>query len=435
MKTVLKSIAVCGVALVTTALTPIASAKLPDAVYMDAGVGASRCIEILEPIVSGVAEQGQRGDTLPIYDADTTEHITTLHVPDTKVYNKPKPRRILRANLPARHAIKAFCDQPEAEDKSTLLPDTLRFIGKNAPRLEDDETYDILIAGHARVIDPRSPSTAMTGGLVPGDGHYRTARIHSPYGTMGEQKLLENVRVHVLTPDLSWVMTPAHGSEVERAIAVQVTERGGKLASYESDIYTLLNRIDQGMHNRIQYRPVSQTDHKLVMVDYSAPPPTELNIFDRSLSTERLSETELFQPLHDVIVGIAWTCDSDQDLVAMHSSTAPPLYWNNTATRDGRFLKDFRTANAQRGFETVEFSRPVNLTNLRLAVNLYSGENAAGCASKIRIAVGARTFEAPFTLPATHGNKGAGLRDVVAHGAAPNDAWRIIDPIAIVRGQ
>ena len=214
-----------------------------------------------------------------------------------------------------------------------------------------------------------------------------------------------------------------------------MTERGGEFASYESDIHTVLNRIETGASNRFNYRPLSKTDTKLEMVDFSTPPPRFENIFERPLATRPFSEAQLSQPMEDVSIGFAWQCSCDIDLMVTASRSAPPLYYANMETRDGRFLKDYTTTNADFGFETVEFSRPIRIDQIMISANLYGAQAPTDVVAKVRISIGDETYEAPFKITARTGNGGEGRQSVIRNRTAPNSAWTIIDPVAILTGQ
>lgn len=419
--------------LASTLLTATpAIADQADMVFIKPGLGQSKCLETLNPIVFGFAKSATRGDTQSYLNADTLEQITDLTVPDNKLYETPSERRVSRTNQHAAAQLRQFCDTPLTGSKSLPFSEIWRFVGNN---MQPDMATKILVIGHPITDDPNSPNTSMVEGLVPSDGHLRTTRTYSPYGLLGEEQLLTNVKVNFVTVNNEWVKSPAQAAETERFITLSITERGGDLASFAPDIETVLSRMTKGQSNRLTYRPLSKTDSKLYMTDFSSPPPQNESLFERPLSEVRLTPQQLRLPLEDVRIALAWSCECDTDLVVTTQAGAPPLYWNNRQTQDGVFVKDYQTANAQRGFETVILSRPVKLSDLQIASNLYSGSPQNGVEGKIRIAIGGKTFETAFHISATNGNSGAGLQNIIERNAVNDPHWVLIDPIAVISGE
>lgn len=414
-----------------TLLTGAAHAKGPNMVFIAPGLGHERCIAQLEPIVNQFTQTAVRGDRLPIHDGNTMLEIAVFSAPDSKLYDKPAPQRLQRTNADQAKMLIAFCKQSTAQEPSLNFTEGLRFGGNNRPA---PGSVNYLFIGPPKVIDPKALDVAMRGGLVPEDGHLLVTRDESIYGAKGESKLLSGIRVHFAVSGDDWSVSAAHKESVERFAAHSVAQRGGDFRSFEDDINTVLKRIETGAQNRLSYRPLSFTDHKLAMVDYSAPRASNVNIFERDLTLEPLAKADLETPLDNVSIGISWTCMCDADLLVTPRADAPPLYWNNTATADGRFLKDYRTANARHGFETVVLTRPVKLSELMIAVNLYSGDVPEGLSGKIRIAVDDRTFESPFRVPASNGNRAKGINHIIQWRGAPNEHWTLIDPAVVTLG-
>lgn len=414
--------------------TMTAEAQRADIVYVTPGLGEERCTSTLAPIVDDFFATATRREQQVFVDASQLSQITVLSVPDTKVYDNPNPRRVRRKNGTGISDILRFCARTEAASASTLYYQTLRSVGNNIPVSPDQKNSNVLMIAYPVTIDPQSSTTAMTGARRPNDAHHRASRFITPFGTAGEDTLLEGVRVHIAIPDEEWVKNPTHKAEVERVFAYQVKKRGGELGSYEFDLPTVLSRIRNGQTHRLPYRPLTLTDSKLAMVDHSQPH-TGNDIFDRPLSNTTPTEDILTSELSDVSIGLSWSCACDVDLLTTPRPEAPPLYYANVETLDGRFLKDYRNPNAERGFETVEFSRPVSLSNIMIAANLYAGEAPDGVSGKVRVAIGNETFESTFELHVTSGNSGHGANSIVANRASPNDHWVLIDPLDVVRGR
>ena len=420
--------------LITTCLSMTsAHAKSPDMVFVAPGLESQRCLSAMQSVFERFAKEATRGAALGIYDGKTLEEITKVSVPDTELYEQPNSRRVAKRNGPAVQSIKSFCMHDGASKPTLLFYEALRFAGNNLQ--SGSAPLDILLVGPPMALDPKAPATSMRRGIAPGDAHLFVSRFESVYGTAREENLLKNVRVHFSTLDDGWAASARHQAAVERFISYSVELRGGEFASFERDIGTVLARINSNSKNRLTYEPLSQTDHKLVMVDYGRVIPGAENIFERPLSTAARPADALIAPLDQVSIGISWECACDADLVVTTAAGRPPLYWNNRQTEDGRFLKDFRTANARRGFETVILSRPVRLGDLMIAVNLYGGDVPQGLTGRVRVAINQETYEAPFVINATTGNRGRGLNALVENGSAPNEYWSVIDALKVVSGE
>jgi len=379
-------------------LTSAAQAKGPDLVFVTPGLGEERCIENLKPVVEQFVHNGIGGDRLKILNDNTMEEIADFSLPENKIYKKPSPKLALKRNGKEAAKIKSFCSQPKSNEPSLNFPKAFRFGGNNRP---SGESLDYLFIGAPKVIDPKAPHSAMHGGLVPGPGYLLASRADSIYGAKGEEKLLTNINVHLATGDDAWIISPTYKEMAAQFTAHSVTYRSGRFMTFTRDTKTALERIDNNAHNRLQYEPLSRTDYKLVMIDYSGSRPSGIDLFDRRLSFASLAKEAFTQKQNTIAIGIAWQCECDVDLIVTASADAPPLYYANKHTRDGRFLKDYRTRNAQHGYETVELEN-AQLDQLMIGLNLYGG---------------------------------AGMNQVIERGDIPNKNWIRIDPASVIRSQ
>lgn len=412
----------------TAMLISTAYAQGPDMVFIAPNLGEKQCFEQTKPVVQSFFENATRNESLSILNAQTITQVTKLSVPDSNLYDTANPRRTERKNSKALAALSKFCKQPATAEPSMLYHEGLRYVGNNRP---NQEPMSALFIGPPKAIDPKAGNLSMHGALVPNDGFFFAPRIQSPFSILEEEKLLEGVSVHLSTGGNDWAITPSHKVAAERNFANSVLGRGGVLGSIATDIGTVFDRIDSGATHQLSYDPINYTDQKLIMLDYAGPPPTQHDLFERMLTNAPLNLAEL-EHADNVSIGISWDSAVDVDLYITVSPDAPPLYYANRDTTDGRFLKDYRTNNARNGYETVELSRPVNLNTLMIAANLFGGKAVGGVNGKVRIAVGHNTYEAPFQITAENGDRGTHRNLVIENQTSPNANWTIIKPVEII---
>ena len=95
-------------------------------------------------------------------------------------------------------------------------------------------------------------------------------------------------------------------------------------------------------------------------------------------------------------------------------------------------FKDFENSPTT-GFETVKLrGGAFALSQMRLAVNFYSGSVQAKVSGELRIAIGDRVWAKSFEIGARTGDRGAGAERAIADGEVPNSAWIILDPMEIL---
>jgi hypothetical protein len=355
--------------------------------------------------------------------------IATFSVPDNPAYKNPRAK--LKANRAALRDLMEFA-KPEgggAPAGALDLPGTLRFVGSSYPATTP---RDLIIIGMPLHQDPRSPSSDMTGGAVPNNDHVAASRASSSFGAADEKGRLGNYSLHFGAPNGDWVITERHAYAVEQYLALSVTLRGGKLMTFANNPATPFENAAAGTSLPIGGHEAALSG-KLEMVTF-APEDTPLgSIYEREVTRERPSAATL-RRAEQVEIGIRWDqCPvCDLDLMARPDPNAAVISYQNPVSTEGRLFKDFLRSPAQNGFETIAFRVPVDLTKLQLAVNLYNGSpGKSGVTGEIRIAIGPRTWAGNFTIPADRGNGGAGRATTIKNGKPANEAWVVIDPLAI----
>ncbi|MEM7529675.1 MAG: hypothetical protein AAF416_18735 [Pseudomonadota bacterium] len=382
-----------------------------------------------------LAQTVEPGESMHLLDAKDGRIIATFSVPDRAAYANPKAK--LSANRAAMQALLTFAEQPAAsveEIGRADYPSLLRVVGTRYPT--DDEA-DLIIVADPRQHDPRRPSLSMVvRDQVPNYGHVMATRAHSDYGLAGLEGWLEGYAIHYGGLGTDWAVTAQHAHFVEHYVAVSAAHVGAALATFEGDLATLLAQAATGRPMPAD-QPVLQPTDKLEMIQFYAEGAALASIYDRPLTTSPAHAAEL-RRAEEVEVGIRWdNCDAcDLDLYARPSVHAPVIFYGNAETREGLLQKDFRHSPAlTRGYETIAFHGPVDLAALRLGISFYAGSASGGPTGEIRVAIGARTWEARFHIPATEGNGGTGREAAMETGRAPNAAWVMIDPVAVVTGR
>lgn len=372
----------------------------------------------------------QPGERARVIDAWRTTSICEFAVPDKPAYRNEKAK--LTVNAPCVAALMKRAEnaaQSSPVPYAVKLPDFLRFVGENFPAQAET---DVLIVGSPLFDDSREPSTSMAFGHVPGDGHLNAANGVSPYSARNSS-LLANRRIHLLAPAANWAINREHEYQVRRLWTLFAEKQGGSLVSFASDPETVYGRIRSGAESPTHdFRLASAT--KLEMIPVRRDSAGRTPIHQRALAQTPPAATEL-RAASNLEIGITWDCvRCDVDLYARPWRGAEVLHWNHTNTAEGQFFKDFQTSpESSNGLETIEFIVPVDLDKLFVALNLYEGVPPGGVIrGELRIALGDRTWAAPFTLETSSGNRGAGGSELFAVNGPSRPGWLVIDPRLVV---
>ena len=392
------------------------------------GTPAQKQIEI-ERLALHLLNEIAPGETAIVIDGQALSPIATFTVPEGAAYDNPRAKA--RANGAFFRALSDFADDATevAGGQAALvdLPGVLRYIGDYH---QTKEPTDIVIMGVPLMHDPKQPSLSMFGGAVPNDGHIIANPAHSPYGTAGRDDRLSGSRILIGMPDTEWALHDAHLQAVKRWVGLTASEQGGALVAF-ADVETILAQAGRDGIG-LAVLPIAETD-KREMIAF-APDIADLPvIYDREI-TRDVPSTRTVRFAEGVEVGITWDCAAcDIDLYAVSHQGAEPIYFGNPATREGRLFKDHtRSPSLTAGYETIAFSEPVNLEELMLFANFYSGNAASGVVGEVRIAIGARTWAGPFRIEAASGNGSDDAAAALETAEAPNEAWTWLDPLQVV---
>lgn len=385
----------------------------------------------VERIILHLTKTLKPGETARFFDASSVKLIATFEAPTGKGVGNP--RYMINKNRGALAKLKSFIANSKAVpgrlglvDFSGLMHTVMRFYpaGKSG--------RDFIVLGSPIADAAQAPSLSMRGGRVPNDGHLQASFGQSHYGSKGVPGSLAHYDVYFGDISEPWGVSQTHEHFVERFWTLKTEAHGGSLTYFGNDLETLFGLAGKDQPEQKHAEGIVETD-KLEMIQFAPDNGTVADIYTKPLAKEPAPEP-IWQKASNVTIGITWDAlDVDLDLFVRPKLSAPVIFYKNASTSEGRLFKDFR-ASPRTGFETVALNGSFDLSKLRLAVNFYNGRAAKGrVTGEIRIAIGERVWAKPFTFNRSHGNGGRGAEKAVVENLAPNDAWIILDPMAVIR--
>ncbi len=373
------------------------------------------------------------GDQAVIIDAYHLRPLGTFVIPDNPAYRSIKARlnkngAVIKALLSLPNTVKDLDDlnRPSAPG-AIRMPQFVRYVARNFGQGDKE----LLVLGSLNYDDPKDPGFSMWGGLIPNDGHLRVSRMASVYGTADSPKLLEGWRIHWVNTDKPAWRSDRYKLFLNRFWSLFIALQGGTLVAIHGDLPTAL----QGIQNRIEPLPhrfqLSDTT-RLEMIrlreNLNNLPP----IHQRALSNYKLSARQL-RHARSLEIGITWACACDLDLYARPRPGAEVLYFNHQRSPDGSYFKDYRSnEDVNNAFETIAFKVPVDLRELQVAVNFFSGKAKNGARGEIRIAVDGETYSQPFLIKAREGNGGEDMQHIFKRNHQAGKHSVVIDPLSVV---
>ncbi len=392
--------------------------------------------EQIKAVIGFLLESVEPGNSARIYDAYRLSSIGTFAVPNKKAYRHQKAKllvnkRVVKKLLQfANNAVKPGGENMPSVTGAIRLPQFLRFLGEN---LSLNKETDILILGSPLYDSPTEKDFSMARGHVPSDGHLQVSMGQSLFGMTGNTELLRNFHVHLAYPNTGLKLEDIQGFFVKRFWTLFLERQGGQLATFTSDLPTLFQRLKEKAQAPKHNYVLRQND-KLEMILYR---PKEIkkrvSIYERPLSTIPVSLTSMKQA-NNVEVSITWDCKKcDLDLYARPNPRAATIYFRNSESEEGKYIKDFRgSPQASNSFETIIFHKPIDLGQLVLAVNFFAGNVRDHINGEFRISIDNKTFGRKFQIKATRGNKGACIKETMKRRKATSLQCLIIDPLKII---
>jgi len=344
-------------------------------------------------------------------------------------------------------ARKASRDEGSAADDTVRLPEVLAELGP----VEAGRQRRILIVASPFYLCPHEPTFSMNESRYPSDAHLGATLAESPYGTAGrEQALCRTALYWAYGADSQWG-SGAHRIAVERWWHLWMAAQGGALTTFSPDAAVAWSRFvgrnvmgtvvsyqrDTG-DSRIEMRSAQPRRVPDWLANAAAPamPPPEppspavagkvdmapsvpgaVALPVISPAQERLAPLPRVQDAPVVRVplqleawktgiGIAWSAKGvDLDLYVRPHSRAQEIYYRRDRTKEGFLYRDMRNANTGGLYEFVEFSGPVDLSQISVWINYYAG-SAANVSGQVVLFDRGVIKVGNFTLGAGRGNRG-----------------------------
>lgn len=389
--------------------------------------------EQIERVIGHAVSTLEPGEQLWFFNASNSALVTTFIAPAGNGAGNSKV--MLQSNRQALGQLKRFIESAAPEPGRVGFVDTpgfLRAVRRNYPAGENGA--DLIVLGAPVLDDPQAPSLSMKGGRVPGDGHITARAGQSPYGTGGLSGSLEGYDFYFGLIGDPWEVSDAHAYRMERFWSLSAEGHGASMAYFGEDLNTLFGLAGHDAANHVHADPLVSTEKQemlLFMPDTGA----VADIYTQPLQVLP-APAPVWRAAENVRIGITWEVpQADIDLYVRPNPTAEVIYFGNANTAGGRLFKDFRNSPIN-GFETVALHGVVDLSATQIAVNFYSGSApVSGLQGELRIAIGDQVWAAPFVLSAREGNRSEGAQAVVVNQVIPNDAWQIIDPVAVLTAE
>lgn len=374
------------------------------------------------------------GDKVIVVDGYNIKPIATITIPDDVKYKSPKSR--MNFNRVAVAALYRFSEkviQSSGGKHPTVkgavkLPQLLRFVAQN---YQTAAPLDVMVLGSALYDDPNQAAFSMAKGYYPSDGHISASRAATPFGTKDVKDVLKRMRVHLGFDD-AVLDNDRLSFSIHRFWTLFVERQGGKLVSFSSP-QTVFDRVKNKAITPAHSHTLLVTD-KLEMIDLRPVQLKLLSIFDRKVSNVPLGQKRINRA-EKLELGIAWDCvECDLDIHSQPYPNAPILSYSNKLSPQGHYWKDYlRSPNTVRGFETIAYHVPLDLSAVAVAVNFYSGSSLKSVSGEVRVSVDGQTYASHFTINARKGNGGKGVKTALEtrHSTAPETV--IIDLLKLVK--
>ncbi|MCP4990586.1 MAG: hypothetical protein GY928_32470 [Colwellia sp.] len=383
--------------------------------------------EIKQSILKLILKEAKNGDTVDLYDAYNQKLITSLVIPSKAGYKNPKVRvKLFRRDIAI---INKFFETQSPLNNTNLkdaikFPQFLEFISTSLLSKENRPTI-VLIIGSPLYVDLKDPFFSMHNGFFPSDGHLLVDQRKSVFGVTHKKGLLDGVRINFVYLNDPW-LNNSHKFWVKRFWNLFIGKQGGVLASFSTDLSTTLGSLYKNIR-RIKPDVIDNKDETVQMYLIKRDMEKE-ELWIRRNSIKTHPNTTL-QTKGTLKIGIKWNSfDCDLDLYTKPFDTAKELFYKQAKTAEGTYYKDFRRfSNPLNGHEYVEYNVPVDILNVKAAVNFFSGSSSGGIEGEVQIIFNGKVYNDSFKIKSNHGNKGENSED-----RADSDYWIVLDIPSIV---
>lgn len=419
------------VILVCAALSSPAHAADHTIIGISPHQSATEAEEHSKRLILQIAKELEPGDQVEVFDAYTIKSIASFSIAEGKSYGRIQQK--LRANKAAVKAMVQFgrdsLEAGETPSGTLRVPKFLHYLSENGLVRADT---NIILIGSPIFNDPLAAGHSMNQARVPSDGHISASQRVSPYGVRGIANAFDGARLAFSYEGFeNWQKSTAHEYAVKRFWTLLFHEVGLNVVTFGQETDFAFKMLDQsGGRTAADYR-LEQTD-RLEMTAYVNQRVSVGSIFDRPLAGNPVNTADI-DARDGVEIGLRWQCGScDLDLYVQAHGAVKPLYFANDTSPDGKYYKDYRSAPVTNGYELVDLHGPVDIAQVSIAVNYYSGKAITQpVVFELFLAVDGLTFSREYRLDSAKGNKGAGRSTPLS--ATPQSAhWQVIRPTDIL---
>lgn len=388
----------------------------PQVTAQDAKTQATQVLKFLTKTL----ESGQKAD---VFNALNNQKIGTFSVPESPAYNSEKAR--LKANAPLVRSLLGMEQSakiPEGEASGEIkLPQFLDYLAQNGYA----QDADIAVIGSPIYNDSRNPDASMTDVKYVPDEHFGLPALVSAFSLIGKENALKGSRVHQLILDESWKVSEDYEHVVKRQWTLFLEGQGAALSTWINDWSIFWERVKNSA-------PALPHTYKRGELEQNQPSQNDVPIHKRALSTLKPPKSVLAQA-QTLEIGITWDCAAcDVDLYAKPSLSAQALSFKNKETPEGIFHTDYMSSPERNRYETISFTKAVDLRGVVLAVNLYGGSSPEAVRGEIRISLNGKTYGHAFSIKAISGNAGDGAEATLQNKNPANDHWVVLTPEEIL---
>lgn len=383
------------------------------------------------------------GDVMRIINASSNKTIITIAIPEKKAfqYKKYRKRKLKKQLAQLKQGLDNIPIISE-ENQSISLPQFLDYISTEifVEPIDDTNRANVLVYGNALYNDKKEEAFSMSDGWFPSDGHIRAGLQRSVFGTLEKRQRLKNFFIHFAYSNQyeDWV-SDLYKYRIERFWSLYIKAMSGSLSTFSPDLFTTVDRfLSSGLvaAKSYQYDHTANKVERLKVWRQTNPEVSNVSniVEDMSRPPSCLSEDTVLMdrpPIEksaaNVIVGIRWNtegcenCDLDLYTTLIHRNDW--LFYRNTEESYGRYFKDYTSPTNKNGLEFVQLTEEVMFEDIKAMVNFYDGKAVGGEVSgTLRICFNGNTYEEPFTISSSSGNKGGGLSE-----ASSSQFWNVID--------
>lgn len=377
------------------------------------------------------------GDRAVVLDAVSMKRIASFAIPSHRAY-RSNPKERWKKNKGHFLLFRKWVDAKRTPLENPYSMDIPRIFKFCASSLGLKGGRDKLVLVGSVIHDPAEKAYSMCGAngewLVPADANLASDNV---YGLGGAGNLMSGVEVSWVTLGSS-VLHKKYAEKVKRWWVLYCRQREAKLVSYDDVFWAAFDNLPKNGRPALGQQYRADTDNsKSEMVTHrsnkrmSGAPvsPDNGNFFMQTnvLAKEGLSGATV----KELSVGLKWQAEVDLDIHVRRKPSDKWIFFGYARAPYGKHRKDYLSAPLvhSNSLETVDLYGDMDVRQLEVAVNFYSGKAGAdGVKGVVRIFVKGKTYEAPFHIKASSGNKGVGRNK-----RASSKHWAVFDPVKIVK--